>query len=80
MSWQPIETAPKDGTEVLLFIPVNWGETFQEVPRIGNGNHVEAAWYNPTRRLWLNRLDQWIKEQTPTHWMPLPEPPKEVLK
>lgn len=61
--WQPIETAPQDGTEVLLHCAegdINvaywdgtwWADTIEggDVTRRGSGE--------------------------PTHWMPLPEPPQ----
>lgn len=62
MNWQPIETAPKDGTEILTcdkglgFSVRYWGEN-------EDGDNV-----------WLPR----IRGVFPTHWMPLPSPPEET--
>lgn len=65
-TWQPIETAPKDGRLLLVF------------DRSGRGSMV--AWYD---------LGSWQSHEldspwggnycpTPTHWMPLPEPPEDA--
>ena len=65
MNWQPIETAPKDGTLVLLSgfgLPVWQGYWVGQV-----GRHAINGW---TR---FNSVDM---EWKPTHWMPLPEPPQ----
>jgi len=67
MNWQPIETAPKDGTFVLLSgheLPVWQGSWVGRV-----GRYPINGW---TR---FNSVDiDW----SPTHWMPLPEPPKDT--
>lgn len=57
--WQPIETAPKDGSEILLC---------SKKGRIANG-----VWMTATDRVgaWLW---PYIKVE-PTHWMPLPAAP-----
>lgn len=57
--WQPIETAPKDGTYVLL-----WAAQESECPMVG---------YFGVRRWELAHND--TEPFTPSHWMPLPEPP-----
>ena len=61
--WQPIETAPKDGTWILLYdeqdvIEVGWWESF-DCP----GGGAMIGWC-------VDRVTH------PTHWMPLPEPPE----
>lgn len=61
--WQPIETAPKDGTMVLIWRKLEKG--------IGGDFPAHAAvdeW----------RGNSWYRTrpgQQPTHWMPLPSPP-----
>ena len=57
-AWQPIETAPKDGTRVLLHY------VHKNFTKIG-------AW-DAGCRYWS--ADQWFHERPPTHWMPLPAP------
>lgn len=67
--WQPIETAPKDGTDVFLFFPLE-----------GLDHEVFA-----TRVIASHRGGHWVFQGRavrgysdalqPTHWMPLPSPP-----
>lgn len=62
MEWQPIETAPMDGRRILTF-----REGFQE--------NIAVAWYSASTDMWIPVYgDIW---PNPTHWMPLPQPPKE---
>jgi hypothetical protein len=76
--WQPIETAPRErGTSILAYV-------------LGDDHHpmiFVAHWMNPKIMFssiytgaghpddweWVSGMSR-IKQ--PTHWMPLPEPPK----
>lgn len=66
--WQPIETVPKDGTEVVLLFA-------DEVTLLGKTRpRVRAAawlvdWTIPYRR-----------DNPPTHWMPLPAAPFDAAR
>jgi len=59
--WRPIETAPKDGGEILL--------------RSARGRIADGAWGQPDG--WANpNCWVWpYINQEPTHWMPLPKAP-----
>lgn len=75
MEWQPIETAPKDGTQVLLcdgmWGPwVGWWGTHDGAP--DNWWFVDLALPKTP-----DNLNSWVVGHGPTHWMPLPDPPKE---
>jgi len=67
-AWQPIDTAPKDGTRVLLYAPTRPHDGAQQVgcflPPAESGD--KGCW-------WIadGRYQDW-----PTHWQPLPSPPK----
>jgi hypothetical protein len=72
MNWQPISTAPRDGTYILI-------AEVGVLPDI-------AAWCRelPERidshgTKWLARPEGWFDVSRsrlhPTHWMPLPTPP-----
>lgn len=70
MNWQPIETAPTDGTRVLLYSPDPPGSI-----DVGHWSHYCYVTH-PRRGAWIiyeNRSD--TIELLPTHWMPLPESP-----
>jgi hypothetical protein len=70
--WQPIETAPKDGSTVLL----------------AEGNYVDCGFWNDGAECYGHRGGAgWFSEDDrnnlliasnihPTHWMKFPDPPK----
>lgn len=58
MEWRPIETAPKDGTRILV---CDRNELVEPVT-IAYWGMVECRFVTPIVPLY----------QTPTHWMPLP--------
>jgi hypothetical protein len=63
MEWQPIETAPKDGRPVLGY-------------RAGDMATVE---WRATWKEWALVVPGTYAEDDdwePTHWMPLPDPPR----
>lgn len=65
--WQPIETAPKDGTDVLLFRATK----YRVLPPTVAGwfdKGVIPGWYT------YDEPDKAFDGE-PTHWMPLPAPP-----
>src|SRR3546814_3795236 len=59
--WQPIETAPEDGTEVLVY--TSGGNVMTAY--ISDSPYWRGEWMN-----WEARSDG--MSVTPTHWMPLP--------
>jgi hypothetical protein len=70
--WQPISTAPKDGTQILVYFPqigvwqVLWSrEVFND-----------GFWCVSDNKFEDRPLRGWSDE--PTHWMPLPDPPVAV--
>jgi hypothetical protein len=67
MDWQKIETAPKDGTKVLVWSEDHpWREL--GIAFWGRSNPMNRpAWQGGHCR--IDHIDQ------PTHWMPLPAPP-----
>ena len=74
MEWQPIETAPKDGTKMLVYRPsANPGATvtISFYKEDGNAKKPRPYWAI-TMSTW-NVVEQRLWE--PTHWMPLPKPP-----
>ena len=60
--WRPIETAPKDGTPIL----------------IARGGEVDGALWNPETDRWdtIGPSNIGLVPDWPTHWQPLPEPPE----
>ncbi len=69
MKWQPIETAPKDGTPILAYR----GDHYKSF------GHVQVTyWRTAAHKVgyigWGEFNQRWWP---PTHWMPLPEPPRQ---
>jgi len=60
-AWQPIETAPKDGSKFIA-----WDR--------GQGCPLFTAHWNLEEAQWFTVHERWIGPMT--HWMPLPEAPR----
>jgi hypothetical protein len=74
-TWQPIETAPKDGTKFFAYWPDDLGNGFA---------YVVTTWFGPSAtgsELVFQTAFEWADESNnPTHWMPhaaLPAPPSQ---
>ena len=76
IKWQPIETAPRDGTSILIYLPqstrqnvreASWAMIYEDAP-------IEHCYWmtpvGPTGRGYT------ILETGVTHWMPMPPPPE----
>jgi hypothetical protein len=61
--WQPIETAPRDGTTVLLF---------SRDGSAADGYWLQAGYNGCGAWIWP------YVYKTPAHWQPLPEPPAQL--
>lgn len=61
--WLPIDTAPTDGTQILIAIA---GDEFE--PSWAYWEHRFRTWMLPTTNRYF--------EFEPTHWMPIPPPPQ----
>ena len=71
MSWKPIETAPKDGTTILLCKVGCTPSTGVFDERLG---WIDFEAEDPSLRAeWIETGTEW----DPTHWMPIPPPPAE---
>lgn len=69
--WQPIETAPKDGSFVLL---CRRGGDYEYATQVYVGAYVPFD-DDPGDSVWLAD-GLYHSDGVFTHWMPLPEPPR----
>ena len=79
VGWQPIGTAPRDGTEVFGFylgrrIIMKWANFFGEQGEGCEWQGVGIVWHD--RRGSITALRDGLGHGGPTHWRPLPEPPE----
>jgi hypothetical protein len=73
MEWQPIETAPKDGTLVLVFVPAEYPEA--DDPAMVTAVYFGQKWGWETT-IKNDNGDPYPVEGKPTYWQPLPDPPR----
>lgn len=78
MTWQPIETAPKDGTVFLAYGPVGNEDAEQEY-FISCWRSDYGDWEEEYKIIgwWYHDCDMNGHRGYPSVWMPLPDPPKE---
>jgi hypothetical protein len=67
MDWKPIESAPRDGTPFLAFL-TKWRPDFAVL------RFVADRWDASGWRV-CGVESEWVWQDEPTHWMPLPSPP-----
>lgn len=81
-AWLPIETAPRDGTEILVFkdiatVPVVHIARFEKADEMFYDDDPDKSdgWWSYTH----NSVGQemLVGYKYPTHWMPLPKPPED---
>lgn len=75
MTWQPISTAPKDGTPIIVAGPSEKGWCYG------------VAFWNPNGNSWVGDClevtgiwetgSAWFEPDEVTHWQPLPAPPED---
>ena len=65
--WQPIETAPKDGRQILAFRPT--------APAYGDDQIVICRTTAAKNFAWDGGDNYTDRANTATHWQPLPSPP-----
>lgn len=65
-AWRPIESAPKDGTDIIVYRPKFDGDY---IPQVGLDYWMTKGVLAPT---WGKSR----KDCPPTHWQPLPRAPK----
>lgn len=73
-NWHLIDTIPRDGTEILIVVDINWSHEYLEYSddkRIGKGCWVTSAWWDRRKQMWTNRLDTFIKDEEVKFWMPI---------
>lgn len=72
--WRKIETAPKDGTRVILYF------AHKDICIGGSYEEIDESDFESGERKWKDWIvdDELFFEEPvnePTHWMPLPKPP-----
>jgi hypothetical protein len=70
LSWQTIETAPKDGTEVVLCKIMGIYKPSDPIDE--KYDFAIAGW---DQNNWIIHSNEDVIFYNPTHWMPLPDPP-----
>lgn len=68
--WQPIVTARKDGTKMLLYWPA---ENLISIGWFKYNHRTNLSYFSDTEE--MDDYDLAEPENHPTHWMPLPDPP-----
>lgn len=73
--WRPIETAPRDGTTVIVARHMGDFGWIRGCAMWVGGNGFVAGWVSHG----FDRVMGELGLAHPTHWQPLPAPPKEVV-
>lgn len=81
-TWQPIDTAPRDGESILVHNNIAPGCPGGVADKVWAGNCAVAEWWadeDGGDGRWICYMSKVLDPElhfTPTHWMPLPGTPK----
>ena len=70
MTWRPMDTAPKDGTEVLLLYKLT-----------RYSSSIQEGWFDEEEDEWQlswGEVDKILSNSKPIKWMPRPTDPEEI--
>ena len=70
MTWRPMDTAPKDGTEVLLLYKLT-----------RYSSSIQEGWFDEEEDEWQlswGEVDKILSSSKPIKWMPRPTDPEEI--
>jgi hypothetical protein len=90
--WKPIESAPKDGSDILIYAPSyqhegketgdrvtvgHWATDAERQRQVGDcGGECRCPEYDYEDPAWITWDGGFRPEYPPTHWLPLPAPPE----
>lgn len=85
--WKPIDSAPKDGTQILGYGLAEWqsgGDSKVEADPARSKLHTLVIFWDAPQEWEYRTQGRWLSVSnnpyndvvSPTHWMPLPEAPK----
>jgi hypothetical protein len=74
--WKPIETAPKDGSSILL-LGISEDDTYDDCGHVTGAKKrpIEIGHWNSNSN-WWSCGGCWFEPDEVSHWMPLPNLPK----
>jgi hypothetical protein len=72
MTWLPIESAPRDGTHIILGFAGSHSEEGYWMGDKSRNYWKKTGWYATDDDVLCER------PKSPTHWMPLPAPPEDA--
>lgn len=85
MTWKSIETAPRDGTAILVMRDIWPGTKSGHADECNGHNTYVAQWWNMEgeegQGAWMCYMDRIHEPRCPiepTHWMKLPPPPTDA--
>lgn len=75
--WQPIETAPKDRSPIVIAVPTKDRDDFIVGEAYFDPEHYDGEWWwaGTGHGDYHGGPISEINHHMPTHWMPLPAPP-----
>lgn len=79
--WLPIESAPRDGTAVLVMRDIWPGTETGRATECSGHNTYVAEWWSEEGVCgewvcYMDMISDPLCPVEPTHWQPLPEPPQ----